>query len=129
MAASLDQGSEHPLAAAIVNAARERKLALGKAEGFESSTGIGVRVAQERLKPVREAEADIEFGALGLRVTDVARERGAGRRIDFGDLLVDAPRIVDIRGEGKPAAQEFALHTGFVTEPRGRLRHCCRGIG
>ena len=43
LAASLDQGSEHPLADAIVNAARERGLALDKAEGFESSTGIGVQ--------------------------------------------------------------------------------------
>ncbi len=43
LAASLDQGSEHPLAAAIVSAARERGLALDKAEGFESGTGIGVR--------------------------------------------------------------------------------------
>ncbi len=43
MAASLDQGSEHPLAHAIVAAARERSLALDKAEGFESGTGIGVR--------------------------------------------------------------------------------------
>ena len=43
LAASLDQGSEHPLADAIVRAARERELALDKADGFESSTGIGVR--------------------------------------------------------------------------------------
>jgi Cu+-exporting ATPase len=43
LAASLDQGSEHPLAQTIVAAARERKLALDKAEGFESETGIGVR--------------------------------------------------------------------------------------
>jgi P-type Cu+ transporter len=43
MAASLDQGSEHPLAHAIVIAARERGLALDKAEGFDSGTGIGVR--------------------------------------------------------------------------------------
>jgi len=42
-AASLDQGSEHPLAEAIVRAAREQRLVLGKAEGFESSSGIGVR--------------------------------------------------------------------------------------
>ncbi|MCY7319808.1 MAG: heavy metal translocating P-type ATPase [Ramlibacter sp.] len=43
LAASLDQGSEHPLADAIVKAARARGLVLDKAEGFESSTGIGVR--------------------------------------------------------------------------------------
>jgi Cu+-exporting ATPase len=43
LAASLDQGSEHPLAHAIVSAAQERKLVLDKTEGFESSTGIGVR--------------------------------------------------------------------------------------
>ncbi|TAM26547.1 MAG: heavy metal translocating P-type ATPase [Nevskiaceae bacterium] len=43
LAASLDQGSEHPLADAIVKAAREQKLTLDKVDGFESSTGIGVR--------------------------------------------------------------------------------------
>jgi P-type Cu+ transporter len=43
LAASLDQGSEHPLAAAIVSAAKERGLALDTAENFESSSGIGVR--------------------------------------------------------------------------------------
>jgi Cu+-exporting ATPase len=43
LAASLDQGSEHPLAQAIVDAARSRKLSLADAVDFESSTGIGVR--------------------------------------------------------------------------------------
>jgi Cu+-exporting ATPase len=43
LAASLDQGSEHPLAAAIVSAARERKLELEKAEQFDSASGIGVK--------------------------------------------------------------------------------------
>jgi len=43
LAASIDQGSEHPLAAAIVRAASERALKLDKPEAFESSTGIGVR--------------------------------------------------------------------------------------
>ncbi len=43
LAASLDQGSEHPLADAIVRAARERGLVLDKAEGFESIAGLGVR--------------------------------------------------------------------------------------
>ncbi len=42
LSASLDQGSEHPLADAIVAAAREQKLVLDKPAQFESSTGIGV---------------------------------------------------------------------------------------
>lgn len=42
LAASLDQGSEHPLADAIVRAARERNLVLTKPDHFESSSGIGV---------------------------------------------------------------------------------------
>jgi len=43
LAASLDQGSEHPLAAAIVAAAREKNLVLDKPEQFDSASGIGVR--------------------------------------------------------------------------------------
>jgi Cu+-exporting ATPase len=42
LAASLDQGSEHPLADAIVQAARSRGLVLEKPEKFESASGIGV---------------------------------------------------------------------------------------
>ena len=43
LAASLDQGSEHPLAETIVRAAREQGLTLDKPENFESGSGIGVR--------------------------------------------------------------------------------------
>ena len=43
LAASLDQGSEHPLASAIVAAAKLHGLALEKPEQFDSASGIGVR--------------------------------------------------------------------------------------
>lgn len=43
LAASIDQGSEHPLAHAIVSEARRRGLELVKPDEFESSSGIGVR--------------------------------------------------------------------------------------
>ena len=43
LAASLDQGSEHPLADAIVRAARARSLVLEAPAEFESASGIGVR--------------------------------------------------------------------------------------
>jgi P-type Cu+ transporter len=42
LAASLERGSEHPLAAAIVEGAEARGLALGEAVDFTSETGKGV---------------------------------------------------------------------------------------
>jgi Cu+-exporting ATPase len=42
-AASLERGSEHPLAAAIVKGAEERATRLSTTEAFESLTGRGVR--------------------------------------------------------------------------------------
>ena len=42
LAASLEQGSEHPLGEAIVRKARETELGFGKASGFEAIVGRGV---------------------------------------------------------------------------------------
>ncbi len=41
MAASVERASEHPLADAIVRAAKEKQLALGQVEHFDSPTGRG----------------------------------------------------------------------------------------
>jgi Cu+-exporting ATPase len=41
LAASVERASEHPLADAIVRAAKERQLTLGQVEGFDSPTGKG----------------------------------------------------------------------------------------
>ncbi|HEV2731700.1 MAG TPA: HAD-IC family P-type ATPase, partial [Terriglobales bacterium] len=43
LAASLEQGSEHPLGTAVIAAARERGLKLSPAANFESLTGRGIR--------------------------------------------------------------------------------------
>jgi Cu+-exporting ATPase len=64
LAASLDQGSEHPLADAIVVEARRRNLSLSGAEEFESVTGLGVR-------------GRVEGRALVLGNTALMREIGA----------------------------------------------------
>jgi Cu+-exporting ATPase len=42
-AASLEQGSEHPLAAAILKGAKERGIALVKVSDFQSKTGRGIQ--------------------------------------------------------------------------------------
>jgi P-type Cu+ transporter len=42
LAATLEVGSEHPLASAIVAAAKERQLTIGAAQNFEARIGLGV---------------------------------------------------------------------------------------
>jgi P-type Cu+ transporter len=61
LAASLDQGSEHPLAAAIVAAARDKGLVLHKPEQFDSASGIGVRGTSSASNP----SAPTAFSRLG----------------------------------------------------------------
>jgi Cu+-exporting ATPase len=81
LAASLDQGSEHPLAAAIVAAARERGLTLDKAAQFDSESGIGVRgrVGDKTLVLGNDAlmrQAGVDVSVLEAQ-TQSLREQGA----------------------------------------------------
>ncbi|NJD87931.1 MAG: copper-translocating P-type ATPase [Betaproteobacteria bacterium] len=78
LAASLDQGSEHPLAAAIVAAAGERRIALARADDFESGSGVGVRgrVGGKRLALGNTVLMDSE----GVAVAPLAPQAEALRR-------------------------------------------------
>ncbi|MFM9901505.1 MAG: heavy metal translocating P-type ATPase [Polaromonas sp.] len=77
LAASLDQGSEHPLANAIMKAARDRKLPLAKVEDFESSSGIGVRGLVEGKQLALGNTALMQ--QLGVDTTALNREAEARR--------------------------------------------------
>jgi Cu+-exporting ATPase len=79
LAASVERGSEHPLAAAIVQAAEERTLDLGPAIDFESRTGRGVlasvsgrKVALGNLKLIEELKVDL--GSARERAEALRRE-------------------------------------------------------
>jgi Cu+-exporting ATPase len=81
IAASLDQGSEHPLADAIVTEARGRQMMLSASTQFESSTGIGVtgvidgrRVALGNTALMQAEGADV--GPLAAEA-DALRREGA----------------------------------------------------
>ena len=80
LAASLERGSEHPLAAAIVKGAEERKIDLAKAEDFEAVTGKGVKgkvdgkaVALGNAKLI--ADLGLDAGAMG-KLADTRRDAG-----------------------------------------------------
>jgi Cu+-exporting ATPase len=88
-AASIERGSEHPLAAAIVKAATERKIDLGDVRGFDAPAGKGVigmvdgkRVTLGSAKFL--AELSIETAPLN---DEAERQRGDGATAIF--LAVD----------------------------------------
>ncbi|MCU0867874.1 MAG: copper-translocating P-type ATPase [Planctomycetes bacterium] len=82
-AASLDLGSEHPLAAAIVDEARRRNLPLTAAEDFSSDSGIGVRGRVDGLHLMLGNEALMARGAVRLGALAPSAEslRSAGASV------------------------------------------------
>jgi len=80
LAATLEKGSEHPLAEAIVRGAEERGVKLAEAQDFEAVTGKGVKgrvdgkaVALGNLKLVKDLGLD---GAELSAKADAARDDG-----------------------------------------------------
>ncbi|MFS8065759.1 MAG: heavy metal translocating P-type ATPase [Byssovorax sp.] len=93
LAATLERGSEHPLAAAIVRGSEERNVELGEASGFESVTGKGVR-------------GSVDGRAVGLGNLALMTELS----VDLGDLAAKAEAlraegqtVMFVAVDGKPA--------------------------
>jgi len=108
LAATLERGSEHPLAAAIVKGAEERGVALGSVEAFESLTGRGVRgrvggrmAALGNQKLLEEMRADA--GNLAAKAESL---RADGQTVVF--VLVDgkAAGLLAVADPIKPTTPE-----------------------
>ena len=147
-AASLDQGSEHPLAEAIVAEARTRKLPLENVADFESSTGIGVRgtvadartavgntvlMQQEGIDVTPLASSAEQLRAEGASVVFVAIDSRLAGLIAVADpikastpeamrVLRDAGiHVVMATGDGVTTARAVAQQLG-IDEFHGEVR-------
>ncbi|MDO8283708.1 MAG: heavy metal translocating P-type ATPase [Rhodoferax sp.] len=148
LAASLDQGSEHPLATAIVRAARERGLTLDKVDGFESSTGVGVRgtlggkqlalgnnalmaqlgvateVWQTEAESLRADGASVMLLAVNnqavglLSVSDPIKANTAEA---LATLTASGIRVIMATGDGLTTAKAVAAKLG-ITEVQGEVK-------
>lgn len=94
LAASLEAGSEHPLAAAIVEASRERGIQLAKVSSFQSMTGKGV-VGEVESKRVSLGNRRM-IDELGLEPADLEAKADDLRRDGQTVMFV----AIDNRVEG-----------------------------
>lgn len=116
--ASLEAGSEHPLAAAIVESAKEKSLKLEKIENFVSITGKGVQGkigTQGIALGNQKLMEDIGVSVLELE-TDVNQLRSEGQTVMYVALngqLVGFIGVADPIKETTPEAIN-ALHEDHI---------------
>ena len=118
-AASLERGSEHPLAEAIVSGAEERGLKLVAADDFEAVTGKGVKgVIEGTSVALGNAKLLDELGLDGGALADIANaRRDEGETVMFVVLegkIAGLVSVADPVKETTPAALK-ALHTEGLT--------------
>jgi Cu+-exporting ATPase len=107
-AASLEQASEHPLASAVVRAARSRNLRLGRTYGFEARPGAGATgVVQMRRVVVGNARLMADEGVdVQALEPEADRLRELGQTTVFVALDQAAIGILGIADPLKPEAWE-----------------------
>ena len=118
LAATLEKGSEHPLAEAIVRGAEERGVTLAEAADFEAVTGKGVRGAVDgkavtigNLKLVQDLGLEVE--ALAETAND---RRDEGETVMFVTLegrLAGMVSVADPVKDSTPGALEALHRLGF----------------
>ena len=140
LAASVEQASEHPLAAAIVASAKDRRLALSQVSAFDSPTGKGVvgmvdgrHITLGNAKFLREIEiatTDLDDEAERLRADGataifLAVDGKIAAVIAIADpvkpttpealklLAQDGVRVVMLTGDNRTTAQAVARRLGI----------------
>ncbi|HEY0299712.1 MAG TPA: heavy metal translocating P-type ATPase, partial [Rhizomicrobium sp.] len=108
LAGSVERGSEHPLASAIVNAAGERKLALADAGDFTSPSGKGA-IGRVEGKTVALGNAML-MSEQGIDTSNLDAAAEAARQDGATAIFVAvdgrAAGVIAIADPVKPSAQE-----------------------
>ena len=118
LAAGLERGSEHPLAAAIVRAAEERGLALPDAQGFDSPVGKGVTGTVEGRRLVignarMMADAGIDTGALDAAAEALRSDGATAIYVAVDGTVAGVIAIADPIKASTPAAIGALQSTGM----------------
>ena len=123
LTASVEQASEHPLAAAIVRAAKERSIELAKVMGFDAPSGKGAIGMVERK---RMAIGNAKFMTeLNIAVDSLAAKSDAlrtdGATTVFVAINGRLAGIIGIADTVKGTGTDVAMESAGVTLLRGDL--------
>ena len=118
LAASLDQGSEHPLADAIVRMARQRGLSLHQVNQFESASGIGVtgEVQGKRLALGNTALMDreaVDVSSLRTRAEALRQQGASVMHLAVDGRLAGVVAVSDPIKVSTPEALDALHHAGI----------------
>ena len=114
LAASLEKGSEHPLAAALVDGAQEKNIALSSAKNFRSITGKGVTGLIDEVEVALGNqslfdELNIETGSLNAQAESLRRDGQTVMFVAINQQLTGLIGVADPIREGSAEAIQ-ALH-------------------
>ena len=135
LAAAVEQQSEHPIAAAVVRAAKDRGLNLPRASDFQAAPGLGVRATVDvdsitvgGLTLVRGA--DIDIGGTAESAVRVLAERGRTPLIVLRNNLVIgilgvADTVREESAEAVAALKAMGLEVAILS---GDIRPVAEGI-
>ena len=148
LAASINQGSEHPLARPMVAEANAKGIVLTKPDSFESSTGIGVRgkIGQRQIalgntalmdadkvdwqalsdpaETLRSQGASVMFLAVDSQLAGliaVSDPIKASTRQALDELKAAGIRVIMATGDGVTTAKAVASALG-ITEVHGEVK-------
>ncbi|KXS36642.1 MAG: Cu2+-exporting ATPase [Halomonadaceae bacterium T82-2] len=118
LAASLEKGSEHPLAEAIVAGAEARGVSLAEARDFEAVTGMGVKgMVDGHAVALGNAKLMAELGLDGGRIAETANaRRDQGETVMFVVLdgqIAGLVSVADPVKETTPDALKALHRLGF----------------
>ncbi len=123
-AAAVESASEHPVAAAVVAAARQRGLQVAPVTDFANEPGTGVRGVVEGLA-VRVARASDDDGRTSVAVSWDDRQRGVIRLADavkptsaeaIAELKAMGITPILLTGDNQAVAARVAAEVGIARE-------------
>lgn len=124
LAASLEKGSEHSLAEAIVKEAEQKKLVLSKVAGFRAIAGHGVEgvVESKQIFLGNIRLMDREHVSLGSQAARVTRLENEGKTVmllavdgKLAGLVAVADTVKETAYEGVQKLQQLGIEVTMIT--------------